>query len=575
MFEHVLNIRDAILANEIALTFSLLIGGWLVCAFICLAILRRPSPNLRTRAETDRRRPSSVSRRAFSNSRMERFVAISPRTLVMLGVFGTFFGILIGLLDFNVEKIDESVPLLLEGLKTAFITSVVGIAAALLFQTVLAFSSPRDGKEEDMAAAIHKVLSGHTELLTELKDAISRDSEDSLLTQVKLLRTQNRDGQEKLIEEFRAFKDEMAKQNQEALMEALKKVIEDFEVTLQDTVGKAFHHLADAVNQLVEWQRKYSQHIEDMQARLDKAVESIESTQKALEAIQVHTGAIPDAIAPLRPALDTLQKTLANLNQETEKMEVLLKAFADLGDKAGKAFPRIEENLKKVTDGLAEGCDSMVAASKAILEKLRASQKELDAGFQKLLDDSRNMQEGFSTSLTEILKRLEERTSEVFAEHTRLVQSMAQETRDAMLETWNRNAKLVDDKMQALTTEFQNLLDSSRGSQEAFSSGLNTILQQLRQESERAITEHTRLIQGSAQAAQEAMQEAWQESAKRINEQFNTFDQAMQDETQRSMETLGKQLAAIAGKLAEDYETRLRELIRIVEDALGRRDETS
>ena len=36
-----------------------------------------------------------------------------------------------------------------------------------------------------------------------------------------------------------------------------------------------------------------------------------------------------------------------------------------------------------------------------------------------------------------------------------------------------------------------------------------------------------------------------------------------------------KQLAAIANKLAEDYEARLRQLIRIAEDALNRRDGAS
>ena len=45
--------------------------------------------------------------------------------------FFTFLGIAEGLYEFNPQKIDASIPALLDGLKTAFIASVVGVGAAL------------------------------------------------------------------------------------------------------------------------------------------------------------------------------------------------------------------------------------------------------------------------------------------------------------------------------------------------------------------------------------------------------------------------------------------------------------
>lgn len=45
--------------------------------------------------------------------------------------FFTFLGIAEGLYEFNPQKIDASIPTLLDGLKTAFIASVVGVGAAL------------------------------------------------------------------------------------------------------------------------------------------------------------------------------------------------------------------------------------------------------------------------------------------------------------------------------------------------------------------------------------------------------------------------------------------------------------
>ena len=50
--------------------------------------------------------------------------------IVSVGVLGTFVGIFIGLQGFNPEDIVNSVNKILEGLKTAFFTSIVGMSVA-------------------------------------------------------------------------------------------------------------------------------------------------------------------------------------------------------------------------------------------------------------------------------------------------------------------------------------------------------------------------------------------------------------------------------------------------------------
>jgi biopolymer transport protein ExbB/TolQ len=56
--------------------------------------------------------------------------------LVSTGVLGTFIGILIGLLGFDSNSVADSVPKLLDGLKTAFITSIVGMFLAILLSII-------------------------------------------------------------------------------------------------------------------------------------------------------------------------------------------------------------------------------------------------------------------------------------------------------------------------------------------------------------------------------------------------------------------------------------------------------
>lgn len=55
----------------------------------------------------------------------------APAFLTTLGILGTFVGIAIGLMDFNTLYIEASVPMLIEGIKTAVWASAFGIFCAL------------------------------------------------------------------------------------------------------------------------------------------------------------------------------------------------------------------------------------------------------------------------------------------------------------------------------------------------------------------------------------------------------------------------------------------------------------
>jgi hypothetical protein len=58
-------------------------------------------------------------------------VASAPTILTTTGIFFTFLGIAFGLADFDTTNVQDSVPTLLNGLKTAFWASVFGVAEAL------------------------------------------------------------------------------------------------------------------------------------------------------------------------------------------------------------------------------------------------------------------------------------------------------------------------------------------------------------------------------------------------------------------------------------------------------------
>lgn len=52
--------------------------------------------------------------------------------IISIGILGTFIGIFLGLWNFDTNNIIESVPNLLEGLKLAFVTSILGMGVSIV-----------------------------------------------------------------------------------------------------------------------------------------------------------------------------------------------------------------------------------------------------------------------------------------------------------------------------------------------------------------------------------------------------------------------------------------------------------
>ena len=61
-----------------------------------------------------------------------RWIEQIPSLVSTLGVLGTFFGITVGLCNFDTSDLDNSIPLLLSGLKTAFFTSIAGMISSMV-----------------------------------------------------------------------------------------------------------------------------------------------------------------------------------------------------------------------------------------------------------------------------------------------------------------------------------------------------------------------------------------------------------------------------------------------------------
>jgi ABC-type transporter Mla subunit MlaD len=387
-----LRISSAISSNEIASLFAvaiLAIGG--------IAVILRLGPWRET---------------PFAR----RLVAVAPNILATLGILGTFVGILVGLLDFDVNRIDASVPGLLAGLKIAFGTSIVGMTAAIILRIVMALvpvgsASGGAGPEEVLSALREmrddaRAADRHAEARFErLLGALGGGPQATVAAELSQLRTELVDGQSRLTEEFRRFAEHMVENNQKALIEALERVIRDFNQQLTEQFGDNFKELNRAVHALVAWQENYRAHVEAMEERLAAATAAIETSRDALAETARHAERIPDALAPLEPLL-------TGLAAQVRAMEAHLEALAALREKAEGAFPIISDNLERISTSAAQLQERVEVSGKTMAGQFeafdKAMQEELKTAVQRLGTELASLSGKFVSDYGPLTDRLRE-----------------------------------------------------------------------------------------------------------------------------------------------------------------------
>jgi hypothetical protein len=195
-------------------------------------------------------------------NRLHAFTQYAPTLLTSLGILGTFFGIVAGLLQFDIDHIDCSIDMLLSGMKTAFTTSLVGILLSIIFKLlvsteVLSFWRTNELDEDHIGIGeLYTVMQEQRDGVIELQSAIGGDNESSLTGQRKLLRFDSNDNHRHLTrnleqrqEAFETFQDRLwlkllefsemlSKSATEQVINGLQEVIRDFNNNLTEQFGE-------------------------------------------------------------------------------------------------------------------------------------------------------------------------------------------------------------------------------------------------------------------------------------------------------------------------------------------------
>ncbi|MGB3252496.1 type II Zorya anti-phage system protein ZorA2 [Buttiauxella gaviniae] len=494
-----------------------------------------------------------------------KFREYAPTLMGALGILGTFIGIIIGLLNFNTESIDTSIPVLLGGLKTAFITSIVGMFFAIAFNALDAFffankrnKSAVNEPELITPDHIHHELKEQNQFLEKLVSGMSGSEEGSLVAQIKLLRNEINDTSRtqlshhnefsnKLWEQLQQFADLMAKGATEQIIDALRQVIIDFNNNLTEQFGENFKALDASVKKLVDWQENYKTQVEQMGAQYQQSVESLIETRGAVAGIWEECKEIPLAMAELRDVLQVNQHQISELSLH-------LDAFVLLRDKATDAIPAIHEKLDEVGELLKAGAlsvsTSLGQTGEELLTNANAMRIALDEGSEGFRQSVTQTQQAFASMAHDVSNSSETLTSTLSETITEMKQSG-----DEFLKSLESHSKDLHRNMEQNTASVIDL----------FSKTGDKFNQQLSNNADNMFG----TIQSTFDKASAGLNSQVKESVERfgssINEQLHAFEQATEREMNREMQSLGNALLAISKGFVTNYD----QLIKEYQSVLG------
>ena len=409
-------------------------------------------------------------------------------TLTSLGIAGTFIGILMGLQDFDFTNLQQGITVLLEGLKTAFYTSVTGLGCAILYQTVGAPTAQRLGKSNSSQVSddnltpvdffnalgdLQETQRQQAESISQLVRVMGGDGDSSLITQMKLSRQEFNDFRSDLKSDLQNFADMLSKSATETIIEALKNVISDFNKNLTEQFGENFKRLNDAVLELVQWQENYKYQLEVMQQRFDQSIQQTKALVTSTESVSENLKSIPES-------MESLEEIMEGLDEQIQELDRHLEAFVEMKNEAVKSIPEIQSHVTDLVNQISESTKQSVELSEISITKSKDLIQEHGEANTKLIEEyktagvegAKHLEESVRKSAEEITQNLDqvlsaykEMATKFTEESSSLLSVFEQEiqrTRDSATEHQVEMQRVFSDSVDKVQKSHQDLLTQTK-----------------------------------------------------------------------------------------------------------------
>ena len=249
-----------------------------------------------------------------------------------IGVLGTFVGISIGLWKFDPNDITSSVPLLLSGMKIAFATSIIGMAASI-FMKYIALKNEDEENIDDIMELFNTMIAESRNVNNTLIE--NQKQTENVLNKVSEIWASH---QENLTVEL---KSEILNLNNNTISKQ-EELIGEFK-----KLGECFTLLNSGVNNLLTWQENYKETIENTTKELETVIQTIHNADESIESISKNASLIKENNENLSEVLKEINKT-QNVIIDSNK------SIIEISNTAKESIPQINEHFTNIDNRTKE-----------------------------------------------------------------------------------------------------------------------------------------------------------------------------------------------------------------------------
>lgn len=302
-------------------------------------------------------------------------VKFAPSVLTAAGLMGTFVGLTMGLKDLNLSD-QQSMQALIDGLKSVFIYSLVGVATAIFFMLANMIPSviQRRWYEQEIQGQKQKVKKYNDQLLG-LQRAQLEEQKKSAAAIEKLQFDNDNEALGRIISQavvtgltpvLLEIKHAVADQGGEAIRQVLDELKQEILVPMQKALHQTNHALGDT-NQAV---MAIIKAVQDSQAHSDRLIEAVGQASEQMR----------QASIDMRGLVGTIDQTVQHMHDVQRDQQKSLDQFnVDLQTNLSQIKPAIEQGLATAKDSLTQAVGSAAllmqqgieGASRAMQDNIR------------------------------------------------------------------------------------------------------------------------------------------------------------------------------------------------------------
>jgi hypothetical protein len=313
-------------------------------------------------------------------------------SILALGILGTFVGIFIGLQDFNSDPtyISNSIANIIEGLKIAFYTSIIGMGASIGLTLLSRRFPPIEQKDDEAMDYLKIIAKNSTDLNSKIED--NHQSTKDILQELQVINSKivNNTSVYNLVDSINT--------NMISKLDSIKLTVENSSKTFVKSSTDISENVKDSIKKLIHElyyiQTNLSNNIHDFDLNFKSTIElSNQSFENNINALSDNfKDMFKDSNRVLDIALDNLSKKSAN--EISKALKWSIEEFnSSMTEGFGENFKKLEESLVKMLlwqdnykDYIQKSENQLLVAIKSIedFEKIMSKHDEIPDIYKKL-----------------------------------------------------------------------------------------------------------------------------------------------------------------------------------------------